>query len=184
MRFRIESIKDGGLELDSTIPWEDLSILAEISASGDCRFLQGVRVRVRAQLVGDLVEVAGKVETAARFQCGGCLQDYEAALCAHFEVTYARHLPKIEEAEVGDEVEVTAEDLGVVLFQGDEIELDEAVQEQIAMILPVRRRCRESCKGLCSRCGTDLNQGECGCDRGNINLKFAALKDFKVDKSS
>ncbi len=184
MRFRIDTIKEGGLQLDSTIPWEELPILAEIAASGDCQFLQGVRVQARAQLVGDLVEVAGEVDTSGRFQCGGCLQDYEAPLRTRFELTYARQLPKIEEVDSGDEVETTAEDLGIILFQGDEVELDEAVQEQIVMILPVRRRCQDNCKGLCSRCGADLNQGDCGCDRSGINLKFAALKDFKIDKSS
>ena len=182
MRFRIDAIKDGGLVLESSIPCEDLPMLAEIVSSGDCEFLTPVQVSIRAQLVGELVEVDGTVSTTAKLQCGGCLQDYEEVLQSHFDLTYARELPAVEDDDSGEDVELTAEDLGIILFHGDDIDLTVAIQEQVAMMLPVRRRCQSSCKGLCSLCGADLNAGECGCARGSGSLKFSALKDFKLDK--
>lgn len=184
MQFRVDAIKDGGLVLESSIASQDLPMLAEIVSSGECEFLAPVQVAVRAQLVGELIEVDGSVATRGRFQCGGCLREYEEELRSWFALTYARELPSIEDDDSGEAVELTAEDLGIILYHGDEIDLTEAVQEQVAMALPVRRRCQDDCKGLCSQCGVDLNTEECGCNRGNISLKFSALKDFKVDKSS
>lgn len=184
MQFRIDAIKDGGLVLESSIASQDLPMLAEIVSSGDCEFLAPVQVSLLAQRVGELVEVEGSVATMVRLQCGGCLRDYDEALQSRFDLTYARELPDIEDDDSGEAVELTAEDLGIILFHGEEIELSEAIQEQVAMALPVRRRCQADCKGLCSQCGVDLNERDCGCARGNVSLKFAALKEFKVDKPS
>ena len=184
MRFRIDAIKDGGLVLESSIASQDLPMLAEIVSSGDCEFLAPVQVALRAQRVGELIEVGGSVATAVRLQCGGCLRDYDEVLQSRFDLTYARELPAIEDDNSGEAVELTAEDLGIILFHGEEINLSEAIQEQVAMALPVRRRCQADCKGLCSQCGADLNEKDCGCARGNVSLKFSALKEFKVDKPS
>lgn len=184
MRFRIDAIKDDGLILESAIPWDDLPMLVEIASSGDCEFLAPVTLRARAQLVGELVEINGTLATRAQFQCGGCLQDYQEDLVSRFDLTFARELPVVEDDESGEEVELTSDDLGITLFHGDEIDLAESIQEQVAMSLPVRRRCQSDCKGLCSNCGADLNAGDCGCPRTNVSLKFAVLKDFKVDKPS
>jgi uncharacterized protein len=184
MRFRVDAIKEGGLFLESAIPWEDLPILADIVDAKDCVFLSPVQVSLRAQLVGTLIEVEGTLATSARFECGGCLKDYVAPLECRFELTFARELPQVEDDDSGEPLEVNPEELGIMLFHGDEIDLTEAIQEQVAMALPIRRRCQANCKGLCSQCGADLNAGECGCSQSNISLKFAALKDFKVDKSS
>ena len=38
--------------------------------------------------------------------------------------------------------------------------------------------CSEDCKGLCSTCGADLNEGECGCSKGNIDPRWSQLLDI------
>jgi Predicted metal-binding, possibly nucleic acid-binding protein len=50
-------------------------------------------------------------------------------------------------------------------YSGDEIELDDYVRETLVMNMPGKVLCSEDCKGLCSKCGADLNLGDCGCDR-------------------
>ena len=50
-------------------------------------------------------------------------------------------------------------------YSGDEIELDDFVRETLVMNMPGKVLCSEDCKGLCSKCGADLNLGDCGCDR-------------------
>jgi len=42
----------------------------------------------------------------------------------------------------------------------------------------------EACRGLCSRCGADLNAGDCDCRQEVFNIKFAALKNVKLDKNN
>ncbi len=50
------------------------------------------------------------------------------------------------------------------------------------MALPLRPLCKEECKGLCPRCGANRNVEDCDCAAPIMNSKFAALKDFKVDR--
>ena len=67
-----------------------------------------------------------------------------------------------------------------VPFQGEEIDLRPAVEEQIVMAIPMKSLCREACRGICLQCGADLNQGDCECRQGPFDNEFAVLKDFKV----
>jgi uncharacterized protein len=85
---------------------------------------------------------------------------------------------------VGDEeeVELAEQDLVSAVFSGDEIDLLPEIGEQVALAVPLKPLCSEQCKGLCPLCGADLNTAECGCSREPVNLKFAALKDFKVQR--
>jgi uncharacterized protein len=67
-------------------------------------------------------------------------------------------------------------------YSGDEIDLTHEIEEQVAMDIPFKPLCGEECKGLCPVCGTDLNAADCGCSKEPVNLKFSALKDFKVSR--
>ena len=59
--------------------------------------------------------------------------------------------------------------------------VDDIVREQVLLELPLRPLCKEECRGLCSRCGDDLNVGPCQCggDPGPGDLRFAVLADLK-----
>ena len=50
-----------------------------------------------------------------------------------------------------------------VVTEGDSLDLDELVIQDILLQLPSKMLCKEDCKGLCSVCGTDLNFNECNC---------------------
>lgn len=55
-------------------------------------------------------------------------------------------------------------------YKGDFIETDDFVREIVLMNMPDKILCKEDCKGLCSKCGCDLNLGKCRCDSGSEKL--------------
>lgn len=55
--------------------------------------------------------------------------------------------------------------------------LDDLVTEDIFLELPSKFLCREDCKGICPKCGKDLNAGECGCQK-EIDPRLAALRQL------
>ena len=181
MRIRVDDIKDKGLNLDYQERAEDLQLLADLEAAGECRFTAPVQLRGRAIRVAEVVEVEGDVSTNVRLSCGRCINDFETPIASHFALTYAREVPPVED-EDGEEIELNADELGLILFHGDEIDLSDAVAEQIIMDLPLRPLCHEGCKGLCPHCGADLNVRECGCTPAEFDTRFAALKNFKPGK--
>ena len=65
-------------------------------------------------------------------------------------------------------------------YGGREIDLMGAVREQILLSIPPPPLCKDDCKGLCPRCGKDLNEGDCGCDRTVLDPRWAALKGIQL----
>ena len=68
------------------------------------------------------------------------------------------------------------------LYTGKEIDLSGAVRESILLAVPPAPVCSDDCKGLCPKCGEDLNQGECGCDRNVPDPRWDALKAIQLEK--
>ena len=58
------------------------------------------------------------------------------------------------------------------------LDLDELVTSDILLELPLKHLCSEECKGLCPKCGANLNRGECGCDRQEIDPRLEALRSL------
>lgn len=56
------------------------------------------------------------------------------------------------------------------------IDIDEALTEQILLELPLKHLCKEDCKGLCPKCGKDLNTGSCNCDTSDPDPRFDVLR--------
>ena len=65
--------------------------------------------------------------------------------------------------ESSEVAELTEDEMSVSVFDGEAIDVDEIVKEQILLAVPTRMLCREDCKGICPECGTDRNTGECNC---------------------
>jgi len=182
MLISVDEIQEAGLILDLEEPLATFPVLAEVAESDFCRFVGPVTVQVRAFQAHEMVEVEGQASVQVILTCSRCLKDFESSLSAQFALTYCRQLPEIEVEDDEEGTELSAEDMGLILFDGQEIDLTEGVQEQLVMALPFRPVCDEGCKGLCPQCGADLNVAPCDCRPQDFNLKMAALKDFKVKK--
>lgn len=181
MLIHRDEIKDEGLSRTFEEPVTSFPELEEMSRAGECSFLSPLRISVQIVPVGNMLVVRGTTELSVQFSCSRCLVDFTDELNCPFEATFVEVLPTVEDEEDAER-ELTPEEMGVSLLQDDEINLLDTVQEQVIMAFPLRPLCRDDCKGLCPYCGADLNQGSCQCSPPLSNSKFAALKDFKVDK--
>ena len=63
-------------------------------------------------------------------------------------------------------------------YEGKYVEIDKALKDNIVLNLPMKQLCKKECKGLCPKCGKNLNETACDCKEDDINLKMEALKDF------
>jgi uncharacterized protein len=182
MRVHVDQIKDKGLLLEFEEKPELFPVLADMIMKNECEFLTPIKARLRAIRIGDIVEVEGTVETSVRLSCGRCLKKFETILESSFTLTYTSALPDIADGSEEPEIELSARDIGLIYFPGEEIDFQEAIQEQVVLAFPLRPLCRETCKGLCPKCGADLNKGDCGCNQTSLNSKFAVLKNLAFNK--
>ena len=58
------------------------------------------------------------------------------------------------------------------------LNLDELIYAETVSNLPMKHLCDENCKGICSKCGKNLNEGECGCPKKEIDPRLKALADL------
>jgi uncharacterized protein len=182
MYLRIEQIKEEGLSLEFEEKYEMFPVLTEMVDKGDCKFMTPIKTALRAIRISDMIDIKGEINTSVCLPCGRCLQEYETPLKSRFELTYVQRIPEAQENEEQEEIEISAEDMGLVYFQGEEINLQDGIQEQVVLAFPIKAICKEDCKGLCASCGKDLNESNCDCDRQTSDSKFAVLKNLKLDK--
>lgn len=65
-----------------------------------------------------------------------------------------------------------------IIMENFSIDIDEIVRSALILEAPVRYLCKENCKGLCPKCGCDLNLRDCGCDTSDRDSRWDVLKDY------
>lgn len=143
------------------------------------------RLTGRATKMGRKVLVQAKATVPLRGQCRRCLKPVTLDEPIDLVRSYvpAAQLPPPHEHR-GDDVEASFDPEAVdeEPYEGKEIDLKPAIREQILLQIPGSPVCREDCRGLCPRCGKDLNEGDCGCDRTVMDPRWAALRGIQLEK--
>jgi len=121
------------------------------------------------------VKVRGKLAAQVALDCDRCLQPVALPIAVTFDLDY---VPASEYAAEQLE-ELGSDDLPVAVFDGEAIDVDELVREQVILELPARALCREDCKGLCPVCGIDKNLKDCECESHPVDPRWAALNNLQ-----
>lgn len=74
------------------------------------------------------------------------------------------------------------ENADYILMEDGKIAICKLVRELVLLSIPMKNLCDENCKGLCPKCGQDLNEGQCDCDTDDIDIRFSVLKDLEFDE--
>jgi uncharacterized protein len=121
------------------------------------------------------IEVTGSIRAAIALACARCLKECIVPIVSEFKEYFIlqRYAPDEQDKEL------VQDDLDISFLPEEGIELRDIVEEQMWLNIPMKPLCHDSCKGLCTICGADLNSGECGCDRSVGDPRFAVLKGFK-----
>jgi uncharacterized protein len=179
--LHIEQLKEKAFTHEFEEDPQVFPIIAEMVKNRECEFLKPLTIRLKAFRVRELFEVQGTFRTRVRLPCSRCLKYFNSPLTSDFELTYTKEVPGLMDAFEEDEIELKAEEIGMFYFKGEEINLQQGIQEQIVMAFPLQPLCNDNCRGLCPQCGADLNQGNCGCKREPRLRNFDVLKNLKLD---
>jgi uncharacterized protein len=140
------------------------------------KLLGQTALQFHATREGEEVLLRGRISASVQLDCNRCLTDFSTPVTQSFDLLYLQ-LNKNRAAQ--EEHELSDDDLSISYFQGQFINLDDLVREQIQLALPMTRLCREDCRGLCQQCGVNLNEDHCSCKVEHIDPRWAALKGLK-----
>jgi len=186
MRVNIDEIKDAGLQRRWDVAREALDAIVVGDRSG-WRARGAAHVDVKLEKVERRVLLSAAATAELTGQCSRCLEPIEAEVPVDFTLTL---VPADEYEDGAAQAEDEAhhpvggsfgsEDAEEEVFTGKVIDLDPILREQVLLALPAYPVCRADCKGLCSVCGNDLNERECGCDRKVPDPRWAGLAKVKL----
>ena len=144
------------LELPNARVISDVAFEGELSKSAASTTLKGT-------LTG-IVEI----------NCDRCLEPQQRPMDVELDLEF------VPERSFGaaPNLELQAGDLKVDAIPDDHIDTAAIAREQILLDIPQQFFCREDCQGLCQKCGTNLNETDCGCSETEIDPRWAALKNL------
>ena len=112
--------------------------------------------------------IRGAVDVTLSIPCGRCLEEVPTQIC--FEID--KKLDINESILVDDEMEEND------YLIGFELDVDKLVYAEILVNWPMKVLCKEDCEGICKVCGANLNKGDCGCQRTELDPRMAAIQDI------
>ncbi len=166
MKIIVSQIPDAGIEEDLRFP---------IKLDGDAPALE-VRAHVRVTKYGERVIVEGAAESKITLPCSRCLEEASFPLKINLNAEYLPHSKAPEDGEH----ELKSEELDVGYYSGDEIDIDGLVRENMLLAIPMKPLCRPDCRGICYKCGRNLNESVCECSAGDVDPRLEPLKNIKI----
>lgn len=127
-----------------------------------------------AGIDGKKVEISAEFEVTLVIPCDRCLEDVNKRIKIHTS-------KEVDLSETAEDRKEALEEMDYI--DGTAFDVEKFAYGEILVNLPMKVLCREDCKGICNRCGTNLNHGECGCDTTVPDPRMAkALEVFNSFK--
>ena len=152
----------------------DYELMLDINPEDTASFLYGVSFPSPMKVKGEITNTAGYMRMTLSMsvdyitECARCLSKVNGTFSLDLEKTVAPRnlLSGLDEDKLDD----------YAIIEDGFLDMDEQLRAQLEMEFPVRFLCRDDCKGLCQRCGKNLNEGNCGCVEKEIDPRMAPLQ--------
>jgi uncharacterized protein len=183
--LNVDALEEANQPFEADLPREFLEGVLRADPPTEFHAGGASHLRGAATKMGRNVLVQVKFRVPLTGQCKRCLKPLHLDESVELTRTY---VPEDQARRAGEHKSHESErrlEPGLVdqdVYAGKEIDLAPAMREQILLYIPSSPLCREDCLGLCPKCGSDLNEGDCGCDRGVMDPRWAALKGLQLEK--
>jgi len=174
--IKVSNIPEEGLKLHFRLDGEKLKDIVKVDRGMDFH-PHALDVSCDVGKIQETVSLDLHLETEIDVDCCRCLESFALPVKGDAHYTLVPF-----QDDLKDEGEWSSEDDAFGFYREDMIDLESLVYEQILLQIPLKPLCRENCRGLCPRCGTNMNVSSCSCREDQANSPFAALKNLKVTK--
>ena len=131
-----------------------------------------VAMRLDVQQAGSDVVARGRLSATAVLACRRCLKPVRHELDEELTFFFRSGIAATE---------AEAEEVYPLPAKGQELDLERPVREHVLLAVPQYVICDEACRGLCPRCGTNLNESSCDCTVEEIDPRWAALRRLRTE---
>lgn len=150
---------------NSTMPLKYALDLSDIDYMGDFPLKKPVEIEGEISNKASLVRLEAEISFEFDAPCDRCGTR-----------TAKKHTLKVSKSLA---TSIEGEDSDTIITVPDmKLDLDELIYTETVTNLPMKHLCGENCKGICLKCGKNLNEGECGCNKKEIDPRLQALADL------
>lgn len=185
----LAEIGDEGLDLARDLPVEFLTHVLDADGQPTgyrATAPSALRASFRRVLGGVFLD--GALSAALAVDCRRCLTPVRITLPVAFQVTLVRAARKDtagssaeDDGQAASAGSFELADVDEEVVAGGKVDVLGVVREQILLALPPYPQCAEQCRGLCGRCGTNLNEGACRCPGIEPDSRWSALHSLKIN---
>ncbi len=132
-----------------------------------------LKVMVEVLPQKDGIYFKGNIKGQTIIPCSRCLESSNIDIYHNFDLF-----------EDFEQCHQKGSETGLLKFENGQcyIDLQKLVKEQAILALPDKPLCSEICKGLCPRCGEDLNKDLCACSQNAGDPRMAVFQNVKIEK--
>lgn len=161
----------------------DVILVPDAEKSFQCQVdLSDLEFYGRKPMVRPVLAQGSVVNHAGALVLNGTARSELDLVCDRCGKEFSREKVVALDMLLADELEQEDSEDEIFLLDGNELDLDELVTTAFVLAMDTKNLCSEDCKGLCAKCGADLNLGPCGC-RPEVDPRLAALAQL-LDKES
>ena len=161
----------------------DVILVPDAEKSFQCQVdLSDLEFYGRKPIVRPVLAQGSVVNHAGALVLNGTARSERDLVCDRCGKDFSREKVVALDMLLADELEQEDSEDEIFLLDGNELDLDELVTTAFVLAMDTKNLCSEDCKGLCAKCGADLNLGPCGC-RPEVDPRLAALAQL-LDKES
>ena len=153
---------------EKRIPFQFEMDLSDIDFSGRCPICRPVLVEGEVYSSADVLHLTLTADTVLDAMCDRCGKEFTQEK----KVTY--------DCVLSDELQDES-NVDIVPLDNDTVDADELARTAFILEMDTKTLCSEDCKGLCPRCGADLNLGPCSCKK-EVDPRLAALAKLLENK--
>lgn len=174
MKIAVDQITESPKELHFAEGSEDLNRVFAEEKNDDFRFGAALDVDLVYYRSGQELFFRGSIAGAVEGRCSRCLRKYAFPLENEFTFVLTPGPLPVKKGEI------SAEEMGMSFYSGEAIDLSPFVREQALLALPTRPLCSDHCRGLCARCGANLNEDSCFCPASEQDPRMDVFRTLKL----
>ena len=125
-----------------------------------------LRAELLLEALVDGIHVTGVLAGEVTLECRRCLREVVQPMALELNDVF------LYPGEADDDGEVYR-------VEGETIDLEPLIRDAVMLAMPLNPLCREDCKGLCTTCGADLNEVDCGHSQEPVDVRWTGLEQLR-----
>jgi DUF177 domain-containing protein len=128
------------------------------------------KTRVVLEKFDDQIILKVSSDINSRMICDRCGTEFKKKIESRYKMVYLLRNVENRNEQL---------DCNYVSPNTHQIDIKNDVRDYLLLAIPMKKLCKDDCKGLCYKCGSNLNNGKCDCNNDEIDYRWSALLDLK-----